>query len=224
VQYHDSDWDGVTWQFVRDGTTGLGGTDLDPDGSGNYTLVDKGARFGVQRSYRALTYTYDAVTGVWNASAWSTTSTPAALGPRNVWVLSDPVAPANDMVIPIVDFEPDFEVVAGTFMPVGRTDPIVITDGLPRLAKFPLHAWLKTNADRVKLEAMLLRSSHVLLLRDPFGREFYFRPIGAIHLPIVRATPLATEVTGIRDMHELTVDVQCVARPSAAPVVGPLAV
>ena len=104
-----------------------------------------------------------------------------------------------------------------------RFSTCVISDGTPTLPTFPLHLWLKNAADRAKVEGMLLSSEHVLLLRDPFGQAFYFRPVGRIAVPVARAQPRAGEVTGIRDFHELTADVQCVARPYAGPVLGPLA-
>lgn len=215
LQYHDSDWDGATWSWVR------GGYDLLPDGSGNFTIVDRGARFGVVRTYRAIVYIYDASTDAWNGSAWSSTAT-ATLGPRNVWAFTNPFNSAQGAIVAVEDFDPSKPVKAGRFWPVNADEPIVISDGKPKAPAFDLNLWLKTNADRVAVEAML-DADVVLLLRDPFGNAFHCKAYGDIREPVVRAAPLASEVTGIRDFHKITIPMQTVKRPTAGPSFGPFA-
>jgi hypothetical protein len=212
VQYQDAD--DTTWRWVQNGW------DLVPDGSGNATVIDYGAGFGVQRTYRAVHYVYDSATGAWNGSDFSTTAN-ATLTDKSKWVLA--TADSSDQMT--IRVQPGLrftqETRAGTFWPSGREDPIVIRDGVPKFMSTSLSLWVLDNATRVALEAIL--RSQVLLLRDPFGHRYYVVPVQNIEQTPMHASPLLTETTPLRDANVFSFEIQRVARPKTGPLVGPLA-
>lgn len=214
VQYHDSDWDGSTWQWVKNG---FGIVPV----SGAASLNDREARFGVARTYRAVVYIADTVLDTWNGSDWSATAS-ATAGPRNVWTLTNAANPTSDTVVAVQEFRPARKVVAGAFETVGG-DVVVVSDGAPRLPRFDLRVWLKTTAQRTAVLA-LFEADAVLLLRNPFGEAFYVKPSdGDLVVELLRAAPTVGEVTSIRDFRSLSVPVQTVERPAAGPTFGPFA-
>ena len=212
VQYQDAD--DATWRWVA------GGWDLTPDGSGNATVIDYGAGFGVQRTYRAIHYVYDASTDTWNASDWSSTAN-ATLTQRK-WVLS--TADASDLLEVSVtpDFSPQRNVEAGVFVAVGRKNPIVVRDGVPHGMSSRFSVWALNNATRVALEALF--EKEFLLLRDPFGHRYYVMFVEQQTQEPMRAKPTISEVTPLRDANMFTGTVQQIDRPKTGPLVGPLAV
>jgi hypothetical protein len=213
VEYHDVDWDGTTWEWVR------GGYDIAPDGSGDATITDPEPRFGVARTYRALVYIYDASLDTWNASAWSATNA-ATLGPTDVWALSNPFAPSMDVLVePTEDLvAPKRQIIAGVFWPVDREEPIVVSGGPPKAPSFTVGLYALSAAQRSAIEA-LLDADVVLLLRDPLGRAFFFRAIDDTTLTTDHtASGSRTDETHV---HELRC--QTVRRPTAGPPAGPLA-
>lgn len=211
VQYHDADWDGSTWAFV------VGGWDLDPDGSGNVTLVDVEPRFGVARTYRAVTYIHDPSVGTWAASAWSSTSSATLNITR--WALTTPTQPTRGGLMDETAATPvkTRDAVAGVFWASGRADPIVITDGVVRFGTFDVNLYSLTAAKRIDVEAMI-DSRAVMLLRDPLGRADWFIPVGSIERTIEHDASVATD-----DLHSYKISAQAVARPAAGPTDGPLA-
>lgn len=214
LQYQDADSD--TWEFVRDGYG------IVPDGSNEATLVDYEARFGVERTYRAKHYVYDADGDIWVGSAWSATDADT-LGPRDIWTLTNPFdSDAGGIVDVNPDFSLDRSIVGGAFQPDGRDDPIVLIDGKPKTPVGSLRLWELSTSMRVELDE-LFEAQVPVLLRDPFGRAFYIMAIGSVKQSFVHASPTAGEVTSVRDAHELSASVQGVRRPSAAPLTGPLA-
>jgi hypothetical protein len=213
VQYHDSDWDGSTWLLVRNGDT------LVPNGSGDATVVDYEARFGVMRSYRAITYVYDTLTDDWRATTGATVT--ATMTPQNVWVLSNPASVADARVVKVREFKTSAPILGQTFAPIGRNDPIVLTDGGPKFPSFPLKLWALDKATRNFVETVMA-SGAVLLLRDPFGNGWYFKAVNTFDKDLMRATATATESTPIRDANEVEATAQTVKRPNAGPTSGPL--
>lgn len=219
VQYRDSDDVAGVWHWVRNGF------DIDPDGSGNASLVDREPRFGIQRSYRALTYIYDSTTDAWSASAWSTTANFTVAGDGGSWVLTvaGDTAGTWDTTIKVqTDLEYKRESRAGVFFPAGRPDPVVVSDGSPMLPSFSLGIWALDKTTRKRVESILDLDS-TLLLRDPFGDEMFFRVVGDITMSRLHAAPFAGETTKVRDAMEITVPCRTTARPISGMTVGPLA-
>lgn len=214
VQYHDSDWDGTTWLNVR------GCDALVPNGSGDATGVDLDARFGVLRSYRAITYLYDSTTDSFRGSAWSSTVT-ATLTPRNIWTLSRTTTTDVTVVSVRPDLEPEWTVNGASFTAQGRKYPIVLTDGVPKAPTFDLEINALTNAVRTTVTAML-QAGEPLLLRSPFGDEWYIKVFPKWSRKFLRATPLVSELTSIRDAAILKASVVSVKRPRVGPTAGPL--
>lgn len=214
LQYQDAGSD--TWEFVR------GGYGLVPDGSKEATLVDFEARFGVERTYRAMHYVYDADADIWVGSGWGATDA-ATLGPRDIWTLTNPFdSDAGGIIDVNPAFSLDRPIVGAAFQPDGRDDPIVLIDGKPKTPVGSLRLWELSTAMREELDA-LFDAAVPLLLRDPFGRGFYVVALGSITQTFVHASPTAGELTSVRDANELAAKVQAIRRPSAAPVAGPLA-
>lgn len=217
VQYHDSDWNGTTWEWVR------GADALVPDITGIALGTDYGARFGIVRSYRALTYIYDATTDTFTASGYSNTVT-ATLGPQNMWTLQDEYNVITGVQIRAnVGFAPAHTNNSTTFYGTGRRDPIVLSDGAPKFPKFKLEMWALDNTARAQLED-LLEADTVLLLKDPLGRSWDFKLVDDLVYSMLRATPKQGETTSVRDAHLVTVSAQAIKRPLAGPSTGPLAV
>lgn len=213
VQYQDED--SATWEWVRDAY------DLDPDASGNYTVTDPEPRFGVARTYRALTYIYNADTDIWSASAWSTPFVHTLEGDGGQWVLSAPEH-GVEFVVRVREFEPSREASGGVFYPLGRTTAVVVSGGVPKAPTFDLDLWLLDRATREQIDALLALDT-TLLLRDAFGRAFYFRIVGDVEQPVILARPTAGETTKIRDAHEFSAPAISVRRPIAGMTVGPIA-
>lgn len=214
VQFHDSDWDGVTWLNVRNGDA------LVPDGSGNATVVDIGSRFGILRSYRAITYIYDATTDVWRAGGFSSTQT-ATLTPRNIIVMTR-VSDGSQMPVKLnTGFTLDRAPRVGVFSPMNRDFPVVQTDGNLKAPTFTLDLWILDGFTRGIIESML-GGGEVCYLRDNIGRGFYFKVIDNLTEEWLLGAPPVSALSSTRDLHELKVKCQTVKRPRAGPVQGPL--
>lgn len=212
LQYQDAD--DATWRMVKNGW------DVVPNGSGDATVVDYGAGFGVQRTYRAICYVYDSATDTWNAGDFGSTSN-ATITDKTKWVLS--TSDSNDAVA--VKVNPDFHIShtikAGIFWPVGRQDPIVVRDGVPKFGSVDMSLWVLDNAARTAVEAMI--QNQTLLLRDPFGRRHYLTLVQNYERVPMHAAPLLTETTPLRDANVFNFHVQRVARPRTGPTSGPFA-
>lgn len=204
-----------TWLNVRNGDA------LAPINGGAAACTDYEAPFGVQRSYRAVTYVYDSAADAWQQSAWSATQT-ATLTPRNVWAFTNPFTPSQDILI---KQQPEFKLVwptvSQTFMPSNRDDPIVLSDGKPKLPSFHLDLWALNKATRQAIET-LLASNVVLLVRTPWGHVLYCKVTGDFDQQFMLARPLSTELTSVRDANSSGIAMQTVKRPIAGPLTGPL--
>lgn len=206
-----SDDGGTTWVLTR------GGYDITPDGSGDATLIDLEAPFGAARTFRALVYVFDEVTEAWVASSWSDTDS-AALDQADLWALTNPLDTSQGGAIsPSAMFVPQAASVAAVFVGAGRTDPVVISDGVPKLPAGQLSMWALDADEKSALEE-LIAADTTLLLRDPLANaRFVRRAPGA-----VVATTIDTS-NAEQETHELALPLQQVRRPSAAPALGPLA-
>lgn len=211
VQYLDAD--DTVWRWVKNGW------DLVPNGSGDATVIDYGAGFGVQRTYRAIYYVYDSATDTWNGSDWSSTAN-ATLTQRK-WVLST----ADDSDLLEVSVTPDFSAMkmikAGIFWAAGRADPIIVRDGVPKSPQLPLSVYSLTAATRAALELILPKET--VLLRDPFGHRYYGMFVDSQTQQPLRAKSIVGETTPLRDANVYQTTVQVVSRPKTGPLVGPLA-
>jgi len=212
VQYQDAG--STVWYNVRNGSV------LTPDGAGVATVADLDAPFNVARSYRAITYIYDAAADAWNGSGWSATASATNTG---TWALTNP-ADVSQMLVPRLKTELSFErpTVGTVYTPVNRLDPVVLTDGAPKLPSFTLGIWALDRATRVELETMAA-SNAVLLLRTPFGENYYCRLIGSWKADLMHLSPVSGETTLIRDAREISLPMQAVKRPKVGPTTGPLA-
>lgn len=218
VQFHDPDWDGETWQTVK------GAAALVPDASGDAVAVDEQARFGVPRTYRIVTYV-DIPPTVFTAAVGPTAAATLGVegGVRNLWVLSDFEEVLAPVVVAVESFEAEHQSISETHWAAGgRTDPIVLTDGAPKIPRLSANLWAKSKADREAIMGLLLADT-TLLLRSPFGDAWYFRVTESVRRRIIRAQATASESTGIRDFSTIAIDVQTVARPKAGLTSGPLA-
>jgi len=212
LQYQDAD--DATWRMVK------GGWDVTPNGSGDATVVDHGAGFGIQRTYRVIAYVYDATTDTWNAGDFSSTAN-ATITDKTKWVLST-ADNSDSMVVKVnPNFKLEHVIKAGVFWPVGRQDPIVIRDGVPKYQSVDMSLWVLDNATRTALEAII--QNQTLLLRDPFGRRHYIMLVQSYEREPLHAGPLLTETTPLRDANVFNFHVQRVARPRTGPTSGPLA-
>lgn len=201
---------GATWDLVRDGY------DITPDGSGDATLVDLEAPFGPTRTYRALVYIYDPAADSWTAGTWSTSDS-AALPAADIWALTIPTDPLlGGAISPSSMFVPHAATVAATFLGAGRRDPIVQSDGAPKLPSGQLSMWALDAVEKTDLEE-LIDADLTMLLRDPLGNARYIRRVGEVVTTTV-PTSNATQET-----HDLSLAVQQVRRPDAGPPSGPLA-
>ena len=212
LQYQDAD--DATWRMVK------GGWDVTPNGSGDATVVDHGAGFGIQRTYRAIVYVYDSATDTWNAGDFSSTAN-ATITDKTKWVLST-ADNSDSMVVKVnPNFKLEHVIKAGVFWPVGRQDPIVIRDGVPKYQSVDMSLWVLDNATRTALETII--QNQTLLLRDPFGRRHYIMLVQSYEREPLHAGPLLTETTPLRDANVFNFHVQRVARPRTGPTSGPLA-
>lgn len=202
------------WKNVR------GGDALDPDASGNAVVVDYEAPFGVQRIYRATTWVYDSTSDLWQQSAWSSLA-PGTLTPQTSWSLTNPFNSSQAMIIRLQSFETVAPVVVGKFFPVKRTDPIMMSDGAPKLPTIELNIWALSPAERAELEA-LCNADTTLLLRNFYGECFYIRLDSEFRRTYLRSSPQRNETTPLRDAKTIRVTTQAVKRPVAGPTSGPL--
>lgn len=213
VQFSDDG--GTTWYNVRNGDA------LVPDGTGKASVVDSEAPFGVARSYRAATYTYDSAADLWQQADWSGTVT-ATLTPTSIWAFTNPFSTANQLVASIREFTTEAEVVSQMFQPVTRTDPVVLSDGAPKYPSVTIQLNALDAATVRKIDA-LANAGLTLLLRNPFGEVFYVRLMDKYTRDYLRAGPLPSESTPLRNAKVHTIQAQAVRRPQAGPTTGPLA-
>lgn len=202
------------WKNVR------GADAIVPSSTGTGQGIDYEAPFNVQRLYRAVNYVYDSAADSWN-------STPGLItGVTNFckegWVFMNIYSPTT-AIIPRVqaDLEWSRPTMGDSFTPVNRQDPIVITDGAPKLPSGTLKIWGFDRVSRQQVEA-IANSGATLLLRTPFGESFYARVVDSWKSKYMLLSPTKQETTNIRDARDMTIPLQSIKRPKAGPTTGPL--
>ena len=212
VQFSDDT--GTTWYNVRNGDA------LVPDGSGKANVVDIEAPFAKSRMYRAVTYVYDAVNDLWQQSPWSATANATLTG--TMWALTNPFNSAQALAIKLESFETVQKVMATKFFATNRADPIVLSDGPPKYPSIELNIWSFDATTRAEIE-LLCNANVTLQLRNFWGESWYIRMDDEFRRSYLRAAPLASESTPLRDAKTIKVTTQAVKRPVAGPTTGPLA-
>lgn len=156
---------GTTWVAVRNTET-TDGTITYP--AAPVTIRDYEAPNGTLTSYRARAlHNY---TGVYAASAWTTTQT--ATFTSTDWWIKHPTKPALNLKLPggtsaAMFSYPDVNRVArqGVFQPAGATLPIVVSD-TTAAASGTIVIQVRTRSDQDKAEALIAEAT-VLLLQGP---------------------------------------------------------
>lgn len=156
---------GTTWAAVRNSET-TDGTITYP--AAPVTIRDYEAPNGTLTSYRARAlHNY---TGVYAASAWTTTQT--ATFTSTDWWIKHPTKPALNLKLPggtsaAMFSYPDVNRVArqGVFQPAGATLPIVVSD-TTAAASGTIVIQVRTRSDQDKAEALIAEAT-VLLLQGP---------------------------------------------------------
>lgn len=210
IEWRDADSPADEWYELRYTSSGT-------------THIDREARPGVARSYRAYTVVVDP----WLASLMSSTVTVTLSRAATGWMLSAPTTGVAPLVLPPVDVEFSRPVVAQVFDVSGGGDAVVVTDGAPRSRRGPVTF---RTVDQATYDALmaLLEADGVLLLRDPVSSAaWWFRPVNQIGEQWIRAAPTGAEVAEgrpVRHARVVTVDAVVVARPdvddATRPVVG----
>jgi hypothetical protein len=211
-QYRDGVDD--SWKWVRDGS----GVETSSDVA---VLVDREARFGVTRTYRAFSY-LDNVTSILG-SEFSNEDDATITDLK--WILSNPT---DETQIMRVSMTPEYSYtrlkVSAEFDAVGRLDPIVVSDGALKTRRQVLNVRTLSRAVFDELEEML-EADAVLLLRNPFGEAVFVALVTpGVDFALIRAQPTDDEDTAIRHAHEIAIPVAEVRRPQAGPASGPLSV
>lgn len=146
--------DAVTWVDVRAPSAGIV-----PVGT-TRTIWDAEADNGIPTYYRARAVRTPAsvvITGDWGPAAGPVTWT------SDDWWLKNPTNPADNRPVDVID-QPDLprRRPAGVFEPIGRADPVVVTD-VRRLAAGSVTFETIDDADRVTLAELLEVNGPVLL-------------------------------------------------------------
>lgn len=159
---------GTTWSTVRYAD------ELAPNASYIATIIDHEAARGVTVEYRAraIGYLGDDV----QVSAWGATATRATTN-NGTWILKtvarSPLVVAGARVIGPDKFEIQEQL--GTFRPLGRTYPVVVSqaiggqDGTLRVVTL-------STAEYATLQPMIVYRG-TLLVQDPFGEQRFIRVI-----------------------------------------------
>jgi len=199
VQYHDAGE--IDWHWVRDGL------DLIPDGGGDVSVTDYEARLATLRTYRAFGYYPD-----WIAGPWSTTDS-ATLTDQSQWLISNIYDHTQAQVARVLpDISLQKGTVTGQFAPVGRPEVIVVSDSAPRSALVSAKIRTLNTSTRLGLERIL--DADCILLRDPYGREYFCKLTGSVSTDFLFAAPLNSETTPLRDANVHDLQMQSMARPS----------
>jgi hypothetical protein len=196
VEYSDDE--GATWapHPAMNGITFAGTT----------TLKDYEVPLGIARHYRAKV-----VAGILAGSAWSATLIAPAL-PAEEWWLKDPLDPTRNVAARISDFKFSLPRPQAAYDPVGRTEHVVITEGTQApTGSFVITTWSKGEYDLVMA---LTTSSHVLLLQDVFGRQWYVMLGESDDWELVKATDPTGDYV-IRHVHRARFTWRQVARQMA---------
>jgi hypothetical protein len=197
------DADEVEYHWVWDGV------DLTPDGSGDAQVIDRGARFGVERSYEVIAYVPESFI----ASPWSA-SDEATITDQSAWVFTSVSDGALGGEVRVnTDFKERRPIVSGVFNPAGRTDAIIVSDGEPKSPAITVSMWALDASTRAMLTS-LLESTSVLLLRDVIGRAWFVKPVDAVERTFLHAAKVAGETSPIRDAHKLDISLQSTTRPT----------
>lgn len=203
------------WKNVRNGDALL------PNSGGTASVVDYEAPFGVQRLYRAATYTYDSTQDLWQQSTWSVLGA-GTLTPQTLWTLTNPFDSGMGLIARLQEFETVQSVITSKDFAVGRADPIMMSDGPPKYPSIEMNFWSFTSSDRAALEA-LCNANATLLLRNYFGESYYVRLDNEFRRTYLRSAPLVTDTTPLHDAKSIKATTQAVKRPIAGPTSGPLA-
>ena len=106
------------------------------------------------------------------ASVYSTTAT--GTNTSGVWLLRDPLDPATVLVLPVAEINFDASQDQATFLPLGRTRPVVVQD-VARGEVITLTLRFITQADYLVFEVLRKRLRTLLLQSDSLGEQWYVR-------------------------------------------------
>lgn len=148
---------------------------------------------GVARSYRARQVRQGAQ-GYNSSEPGPTVTAPPAAGGTDTdagaWSLLDITTGTAARIFVLGEFEFTEEVEAGVFLPLGRENAIVISDGANRGLRTDLNIVTLSQDDYKALvdrKTGIARPGRTLLLRDGFGRAWYVQVSGGIrHAQAVR--------------------------------------
>lgn len=161
--------------------------------------------------YRAMSEAGEAGTDY--DSAWSAAVVQNAILTVAEWWLKDPLDPTVNAK---VNVSPPFRFTRAepqqAYQPLGRSTAVVVTDGQKGI-EGELNLWAKSKAEYDVLNALLAKS-HVLLLTDPLGRQWYVKFGDSQDWELVRAQPAAGETTPIRYLHSVRLPFVEVAAPA----------
>jgi len=166
--------------------------------------VDRDARLGVPRTYRAVRYSLDPRTAS-NPSPLAT----AVISRRcyRLTALTDPALGGEIRAAESLDWTRALRVgVQDTLYPPDHTGvqyPTAISSGAPSSRRGTLTITVQNRAQWEIIKA-LGEADSVLLLRDPFGEAIYCRAVGDWPQRLLEAQPLLEEVAEglpIRHMH-----------------------
>lgn len=197
-----SDDDGATWSPVR------GAFEMAKTGT-TMEVFDYECPPNRVRSYRA--FAVDTAGGVSAPSVAS--ATVQARYAREKWQLKNPLDPDGDLEPRILaPFDPEFPEPATVHEPIGRRTPIVNTDGVKGL-RAELLIQTETEADYDALLALTdADPPKVLLLQNPFGRQWYVKALGRRE-EFLRSIPDVGSERQVRHLHRHRIQVVEVDRP-----------
>lgn len=210
IQYRDDE--AFPWRWVLDGW------ELVPDGQDHASVMDHTARYGVERTYRAVQYVPDPV----NVGEFSALET--ALVESDEWTLVDPFGSSSLVLTVNGDKAKRWTrtVVAKEWWPDGRPNGVVMSSGGPRSRRVALEVYTLSQGEYDAVER-LLGEARLYLLRDPFGRDWYVKLRDDVQFEHITMRPLPDEDFPIGHVHAISLPVTEVDRPVAGPTTGPLA-
>jgi hypothetical protein len=199
VEYSD---DGVTWFPVRGANPGPSVL------STGVFVYDYEAPFFTERQYRARISSLNPAL----SSVWSATTTVEL--PGEVWSLLN-VASNTELLLAV---EPGSvrkpeKSGAASFTPLVGTENIVLSGGWME-GDLSLTVRTLSKAARRELQEFL-RAGAVMLLRNPFGDHWFVKWTGDSEREYLRAIPLLSEQTPLRDANLFGITLSVVARPDA---------
>jgi hypothetical protein len=125
------------------------------------------------------------------------------------WQLKDPLVPSLNVSPDVVEFSKTFKEPQAVYEPLGRSEAVVITEGMKGMSG-TITFRTKDTAARLAMEA-ITQTGRVLLLQDIFGGQWYIK-LGASHnWKHIRATD-PTGTYPVRDLWEASFPYEKVAR------------